>query len=68
MTAIEQDLPYWIAFSRVPTVGRVRIGLLEERFGSLEAAWEASAGELGASGLSASVVRAIEQVRAVIDP
>ena len=68
MTTIEHDLPYRIAFSRVPTVGRVRIGLLEERFGSLKAAWEASGSELGASGLTPSVVSAIEQVRRVIDP
>ncbi len=68
MTTTEHDLPYWIAFSRVPTVGRVRIGLLEERFGSLKAAWEASGSELGASGLTSSVVSAIEQVRRVVEP
>lgn len=68
MTTTERDLPYWIAFSRVPSVGRVRIGLLEERFGSLEAAWEASASELGASGITPAVVSAIEQVRRVIEP
>ena len=68
MTTIEHDLPYWIAFSRVPTVGRVRIGLLEERFGSLKAAWEASGSELGASGLTPGVVSAIEQVRRVVEP
>ena len=68
MTTIDRDLPYWIAFSRVPTVGRVRIGLLEERFGSLEAAWEASTSELGASGLTSGVVSAIDQVRRVVEP
>ncbi len=68
MTTNEHDLPYWIAFSRVPSVGRVRIGLLEERFGSLQAAWEASMSELGASGLTSAVVSAIEQVRRVVEP
>ncbi len=68
MNDIERDLPYWAAFSRVPTVGRVRIGLLEERFGSLEAAWEATTGELATAGLTSSVVQAIDQVRRVIDP
>ena len=68
VTTVEQDLPYWIAFSRVPTVGRVRIGLLEERFGSLKAAWEASTSELSASGLTPAVVSAIEQVRRVVEP
>lgn len=68
VTTTEHDLPYWIAFSRVPTVGRVRIGLLEERFGSLRAAWQAAGSELGASGLASGVVSAIEQVRRVIEP
>ena len=58
----------WIAFTRVPSVGRVRVGLLEERFGSLEAAWGASAGELRAAGLDPHVVSAITEVRPQIDP
>ncbi|MEX2598649.1 MAG: DNA-processing protein DprA [Dehalococcoidia bacterium] len=65
---MQQDLPYWIAFSRVPSVGRVRIGVLEERFGSLAAAWQASDGELKSCGLDASVVSAIRSVRVTIDP
>ena len=68
MSDIERDLPYWAAFTRVPTVGRVRIGLLEERFGSLEAAWQATTGELATAGLTSNVVQAIDQVRRVIDP
>ena len=68
MTSLVPDLPYWIAFTRVPFVGRVRIGLLEERFGSLEAAWGASAGELRAAGLDTRVVSAITEVRTQIDP
>ena len=68
MTSQFPDLPYWIAFSRVPSVGRVRVGLLEERFGSLEAAWGASAGELRAAGLDRSVVSSITAVRGHVDP
>ncbi len=68
MTSLVPDLPYWIAFTHVPSVGRVRVGLLEERFGSLEAAWGASAGELRAAGLDAHVVSAIAEVRPQIDP
>ena len=68
MTSPLPDLPYWIAFTLVPFVGRMRIGLLEERFGSLEAAWGASAGELRAAGLDARVVSAIAEVRPRIDP
>ena len=68
MIDVERDLPYWAAFTRTPTVGSVRIGLLEERFGSLEAAWQATAGELKSAGLGRNVVESIEQVRKVIDP
>ncbi|MDE2765615.1 MAG: DNA-processing protein DprA [Chloroflexota bacterium] len=63
-----RDLPYWVAFSRVPSVGRVRIGALEQRFGSLEAAWAASEGKLRAAGMDNGVVSAIAQTRAEIDP
>lgn len=66
--AYERDLPYWVAFSRVPSVGRVRTGLLEQRFGSLEAAWSAGESELRAAGLDANVVGAISQTRGIIDP
>ncbi len=68
MTDIERDLPYWAAFGRVPTVGSVRIGLLEERFGSLEAAWQATTGELSSAGLTPNTVQSIDQVRRVVDP
>ena len=65
---MNRDLPFWVAFSRVPAVGRVRYGLLEERFGSLEGAWIASSGELRAAGLDARTVNAIAAVRDRIDP
>ena len=29
----DQELQYWIAFSRIPTIGTVRFGLIEGRFG-----------------------------------
>jgi DNA processing protein len=59
---------YWIAFSLIPTVGRVRLGLLEERFGTLEAAWGASSSELRSAGLDRNVVDAIIEHRTKIDP
>ena len=68
MTTNDQELQYWIAFSRVPSVGRVRVDMLEQRFGSLEAAWGASAGELRATGLDQHVVNSIVAVRDYVDP
>jgi len=38
---INKDLKYWIGFSFIPGIGRVRLGQLENYFGSLEAAWKA---------------------------
>ena len=65
---LAEDLPYWVAFSRVPQVGRVRFGMLEERFGSLQAAWQASEGELVTCGLGQNAVASIAKVRSVTDP
>jgi DNA processing protein len=39
---------YWVGFHRVPYIGPARIQRLLDRFESLEAAWSASPGELGA--------------------
>ncbi len=64
----EVERKYWIAFSRVPRVGRVRAAQLEDHFGSLRGAWEASSGELRAAGLDASTVSECVAARARINP
>jgi DNA processing protein len=64
----DTEFQYWIAFSQIPTVGRVRLGLLEGRFGSLEIAWGAGASELRAAGLDQNVVNAVTEHRGKIDP
>jgi DNA processing protein len=64
----EVERKYWIAFSRVPRVGRVRTGQLEEHFGSLERAWHATQGELRASGLDGGSVAACIAARDTVDP
>jgi len=64
----DSELQYWIAFTQVPSVGRVRVGMLEEHFGSLEAAWKASDQELRATGLDAKVVDAIRDSHRAMDP
>lgn len=65
---MREDLKYWVAFSRIPGIGRVRHQLLERHFGSLEAAWRASGSELRAAGLDGRVVGAILQHRESISP
>ena len=64
----DQELQFWIAISRIPSLGRVRLGLLENRFGSLRDAWSASRSELTASGLDRTVVTSIVDHRSEIDP
>ncbi len=62
------DLPYWLAFGRIPRFGRVRVSLLEQRFGRLERAWKASPADLTAAGLDHGSVKALLQARDDIDP
>jgi DNA processing protein len=64
----DQDPQFWIAFSRIPSVGRARLGLLESRFGSLQVAWSASQSELVAAGLDRGVVASIVEHRTDVDP
>jgi DNA processing protein len=62
------DLPYWLAFDRVSSIGRVRFEKLERHFGTLEAAWHAAAEELRAAGLDEKALDAIVAARSRISP
>ena len=64
----EVERKYWIAFSRIPRVGRVRIAGLEEHFGTLEEAWGASPGALKAAGLESAAVTALLSTRDTTNP
>ena len=41
-----QELKHWVGFSRLPGIGRARIAILEQTFGSLADAWAAPADAL----------------------
>jgi DNA processing protein len=45
------ELKYWVAFSGIAGIGRVRISQLREYFGSLQEAWKAPQGKLKQAGL-----------------
>jgi DNA processing protein len=62
------DTPYWVAFSRIPSIGRARIERLEAAFGSLRDAWSASATELRDAGLDARAAGTILAQRPRIEP
>jgi DNA processing protein len=59
---------HWVAFGRVPQIGRARISLLEAHFGRLEDAWKASPAALQAAGLTGSALSALLAARDGISP
>ncbi len=63
-----EELKYWLAFNRLPGIGRVRYSALLNRFGRLSEAWRAGASDLRAAGLTAGIVRSITSERAAVDP
>jgi len=68
MSEQRSDLKYWVAFGRIPRIGRARVSLLEKHFGRLENAWTASAGELRAAGLDAGSISAFLATRDKVSP
>ena len=56
---MREETKYWVGFSLIPGIGRVRLALLLKHFGKLEAAWRASAAELKAAGLDSNSIKAI---------
>ncbi len=62
------DLAYWVAFSRIPTLGPRQIGRLKGHFGALGKAWSAQEQEFILAGLMPKTVQAIIIQRQHIDP
>ena len=62
------ELQYWVAFGRVPKIGRARFSLLEASFGSLEDAWNARPAALQAAGLTGAALSALLAARDAISP
>lgn len=62
------DLKYWLGFSLITGIGRVKFDLLEKGFPDMELAWKASALELKAAGLDDKIVESIISGRTRIYP
>lgn len=62
------ELQYWVAFGRVPQIGRARFSLLEGHFGSLEDAWKASPAALQDAGLTGAALSALLAARDGVSP
>jgi DNA processing protein len=58
-----EESKYWVAFSGIPGIGRVRISQLKEYFGGLQAAWKAPEGKLRQAGLDSRSIDAIVILR-----
>lgn len=68
MELTNKDLKYWVGFSLIPGIGRVRLTQLENHFGNLTDAWKATPAELKQSGLDAASIRAVTSCRTKISP
>lgn len=53
------DTKYWVGFTLIPGIGRVRLSRLEQHFGKLERAWQANATELETAGLDSRSIEAV---------
>ena len=59
----KEDIKYWVGFSLISGIGRVRFNQLENYFTSLENAWKANPAELKQAGLDSGAIRAITSQR-----
>jgi DNA processing protein len=59
----KKDIKYWVGFSLIPRIGRVKLSLLESHFGDLKSAWQASPGELKKAGLDKGSANAVNYWR-----
>jgi DNA processing protein len=62
------DLKYWVAFNRIPGIGRARFSQLESHFADLEQAWRAGPTDLRAAGLDTRSIHSIIEVRPSVSP
>ncbi len=58
-----EEIAYWVGFSKIAGVGRVRFSQLQSHFGTLKSAWTAPADELKRAGLDARTIESVQSVR-----
>ncbi|MGC9359977.1 MAG: DNA-processing protein DprA [Anaerolineae bacterium] len=61
------ELRYWVGFSRVPHIGPMRLRHLLDRFGSIEAAWNAGPAALRSTQLPRQAIESLLYHRPRID-
>ena len=65
---LNEDIKYWVAFSRVPKIGATRLARLYGFFSSMQEAWQASFSDLMSSGLEEKIVNEFFAEKNSIDP
>ena len=58
-----KDIKYWVGFSLIPGIGRVRLTQIENYFTELAEAWQATPAALKQAGLDSGSIRAITSYR-----
>jgi DNA processing protein len=61
-----KDIKYWLGFSIIPGIGRVKLAQLENYFSNMEDAWKATPADLKHAGLDSSLINAITSGRSKI--
>ena len=64
----DNERKYWVAFTRIPRVGTVRVREMERHFGALSKAWAADSEELGRAGLDRRTAQNVVTRRPDINP
>ena len=59
----KKDIKYWVGFSLISGIGRVRLTQLENYFKNLEDAWKAGPAELKQAGLDNGSIRSVTSRR-----
>jgi len=62
------DIKYWVSFSKIPGIGRVKTSQLLQYFTSMENAWKAPVSELKKAGLDSRSAEVIGNLRPRIFP
>jgi len=68
MNERSSETGYWIAFTRIPRIGTMRVARLEAYFGTMAEAWHAGSSDLRTAGLDQATVSSILEERPKIDP
>ncbi len=63
----QQDLRFWVGFSKVPGIGPARLRALLDYYGDIKIAWQANPGELRAIGLDKRSVENLVKIRQTLD-